>query len=67
MSDPDWMPLLKEIAHTRDHVDHIEFQAIQLVRSKGATWEEIGEAFGISRQAARERFGLPRRRRPRQP
>ncbi len=50
-------------ADLRRRADLVEYQAVQLVREAGATWEDIGEALGISRQAARERFGTPRQRR----
>lgn len=61
---PPWLGLLAEIAEVRrGRLDWIEYHAIGLVRSSGATWEDIGEALGISRQAARQRFGKPSRRR----
>ena len=41
----------------------MEFEAVQTVREAGATWEEIGDALGMTRQAARQRFGEVRRRR----
>lgn len=44
-------------------IAQIEFDAVQVVREAGATWEEIGEVLGISRQAARRRFEQPRKRR----
>lgn len=59
-----WLALLSEVAELRRRADQIEFYAIDLVRQHGATWEDIGEALGISRQAASQRFAVPRRRRP---
>lgn len=32
-------------------------QAVRHARSDGHTWQEIGEALGVSRQAAWERYG----------
>jgi hypothetical protein len=32
-------------------------QAIERARAWGATWEELGEAMAMSRQAAHKRFG----------
>jgi len=32
---------------------------VQLVRSCGATWDEIGAALGVTKQAARQRFARP--------
>ena len=66
MDDPvpaTWQRLLAEVAETRRRLDMIEHLAVKLVRDAGATWEDIGDMLGISRQAARERFGEPRRRR----
>lgn len=62
---PAWQALLREVAELRRRADLIEYRAIELVRESGVTWEDIGEALGISRQAARERFGKPRQRRKR--
>jgi hypothetical protein len=58
-----WQILLDEVVEMRRRMDALEYQSIQVVREAGATWEEIGEALGISRQAARSRFGEPRQRR----
>lgn len=58
-----WLALLEEVLECRRRLDAIEYHAIELVREGGATWEDIGDALGISRQAARERFSVPRQRR----
>lgn len=31
--------------------------AVQAARTTGASWTQIGQVFGISRQAAQKRFG----------
>lgn len=62
---PTWQALLEEVAELRRRAGRIEFRAIELVRSTGVTWEDIGDALNISRQAARQRFGEPRQRRRR--
>lgn len=51
-----------ELETIRRRVDLVELLVIQIARDSGATWEEIGEVLGISRQAARSRFALLRRR-----
>lgn len=33
--------------------------SVDIARSHGATWEEIGETLGVSRQAAQQRFSKP--------
>lgn len=57
--------LLREVLEARRRLDRVEFYAVELARAAGATWEDVGELFGISRQAARQRFGEPRQRRRR--
>lgn len=61
--EPAWRRLLVELDGLLDQVARVEHEAIQVLREAGATWEEIGEALGISRQAARSRFERPRVRR----
>jgi hypothetical protein len=60
---PAWRRLLDDVAEMRRQGDKVEWDVVQLVREAGATWEEIGEVLGISRQAARQRFSKPRDRR----
>jgi hypothetical protein len=51
--------LLKSLASTEKTLETIrgELQAkIDILRQRGITWETIGNALGISRQAAWERF-----------
>lgn len=31
--------------------------SVGIARERGATWEQIGEVFGITKQAAQQRFG----------
>lgn len=56
-----WVRVLADIAELRARLDQLEHDSITLVREAGATWEDIGDELGISRQAARERFTKPRR------
>lgn len=58
--EPAWRRLLEELDELRERVARVEYEAIQVLRENGTTWEDIGEALGISRQAARSRFGRPR-------
>lgn len=48
---------LKEFGDFFTFVREIERQTIQHYRSQGYTWEHIGSAFGLSRQAAFNRWG----------
>ena len=60
---PAWRRLLEGVGEARDALARIEFDAVQTAREAGATWEDIGDELGISRQAARRRFEVPRQRR----
>jgi hypothetical protein len=46
---------LRALAEAQREVD----QAVGDARAKGRSWGEIGLVLGISRQAARERYGEP--------
>lgn len=61
--EPAWRRLLDELAKAREDLASIEYETVQVVREAGATWEDIGDALGISRQAARDRFLKPRPKR----
>lgn len=44
--------------------DELIGQFVAEARQAGCSWTEIGQRIGVSKQAARERFGDPRRRAP---
>jgi ClpX C4-type zinc finger/Clp amino terminal domain, pathogenicity island component len=44
--------------------DELIGQFVEEARRAGCSWTEIGQRIGVSKQAARERFGDPRRRAP---
>ena len=57
----DWedrpLDFLRELRKcTSTLVDSHERRAVELARAKGHTWEDIGLALGVSRQAAWGRF-----------
>jgi DNA-directed RNA polymerase specialized sigma24 family protein len=54
--------VLAALAEVRRTIDSLEHEVTMLAREAGCTWEDIGEALGISRQAARSRLGAPKRR-----
>jgi len=57
------MPALVDLQEIRAAVDLAEVQGVAVARFEGRSWGEIGDAIGVSRQAARERFsGLIRPR-----
>jgi hypothetical protein len=47
---------LGNICQARKTLDAAEYQAVALLRSSGATWQEVADALGMTRQAAHERF-----------
>ena len=40
----------------REYIDQQLFEVVQEARESGATWTQIGEALGVSHQAAMKRF-----------
>ena len=61
--DPQrYIEVLEELARIRHSVARLEYVVVALVRASGATWEDVGEALGLSRQAAARKYGQPRKR-----
>ncbi len=48
---------LEAVATAQAGVDVIARQAVAMARQDGETWEAIGTALGVTRQAAQQRFG----------
>lgn len=48
---------LPQLAALRDKIDAVLVEAVASMRERGVTWGEIGEAFGMTRQAAQQRWG----------
>lgn len=61
------LTVMQRVATIRENLEIFEYEAVQLVRACGVTWEEIGETQvpPISRQAAAKRFSHPKPRRAR--
>lgn len=61
--DPEpLLAVLAELHAIREAVARLEYQTVNLVRLSGASWETVGDALGMSRQAAARKYGQPRRR-----
>jgi len=56
MSEADLLASLPLILRTADQVDSFAAEWVRLIRDRGVSWTAIGEALGVSRQAAWERF-----------
>lgn len=51
---------LTDIYNSRLAIEHEQISIelnVEVARSRGATWQELGEVLGISRSAAQKRFG----------
>lgn len=57
-----WAGPLKELANYRAAVDELTVRLIDDYRKAGATWEYIGAALGMSKQAASQLHKRARRR-----
>lgn len=53
-ADAGDLPTLVDLAH---QVDEILVESVTAMRNRGVTWAEIGDAFGITKQAAQQRWG----------
>ena len=60
MSDEELLETLPVILATSDQVDEFLRDWVGLLRDRGISWQHIGLALGVSRQAAWERFSRPR-------
>lgn len=64
--DGDWkadpLKLLDGLGHGTRSLERWQRKAVNAAREQGVTWEAIGTACGISRQAAWERFSTDRER-----
>lgn len=58
--DGDWrsdpLKVIAGIQQGSGSLDHWQRKAVKAARKQGRTWDEIGSACGVSRQAAWERF-----------
>lgn len=52
----DPLDALREIARGEVELDHLRCDRVKVAREKGATWEQISEALGMSRQSVWEYF-----------
>ncbi len=56
MSNAELLDQLPRIMATADQVDRFATEWISLIRDRGESWTAIGQALGVTRQAAWERF-----------
>ncbi len=56
MSDAEMLATLPTIMRNADQVSDFAADWVGLIRDRGISWAAIGQALGVSRQAAWERF-----------
>jgi hypothetical protein len=58
LHDPETTPVdvLRAVGTYLRYLSAIEEEAVRAARRTGATWEDIGEAIGVTRQAAWQRL-----------
>jgi hypothetical protein len=49
---------IEEAALMVERAERHLFEAVDYARTSGATWQAIGDLFGVSRQAAQQRWSL---------
>jgi hypothetical protein len=52
---------LESVIHLRRALDTIETRAVEIARERGATWDDIAEAAGVTRQAMYQKHRNGRR------
>lgn len=56
----DPLDVLAEAGHLQAAVDKAMRQFVDDARDAGATWDQVGKALGVTKQAAHLRFGKPK-------
>jgi len=56
LGDAELLATLRPTAEAAGSMRELLQQRVDLLRGRGLSWEEIGTALGVSRQAAWERF-----------
>ncbi len=52
----DPLDALRALTHTEAELDELRREQVAAARDAGATWEQVGEALGMSRQSAWEYY-----------
>jgi hypothetical protein len=55
-SDADPLEVLRAASQFQRYFDAVQGAAVKAARGERRTWDEIGQAIGVTRQAAWERF-----------
>lgn len=57
--DDDWAGSIQRAATIQAAADEVVRAVVRQAREDGATWQVVGDALGVTRQAAFQRFGKP--------
>lgn len=57
--DEDWAGSIQRAVKIQEAADEVVRAVVQRAREDGATWQVVGDAVGVSRQAAFQRYGRP--------
>lgn len=57
--DDDWAASIRQAVSMQAAADDVVRAVVQQARQNGATWQVVGDALGVSRQAAFQRYGKP--------
>jgi predicted DNA-binding protein (UPF0251 family) len=52
---------LESVAELRAYLQDVEDRAVKLARARGATWEDVAQALGVSRQTIHQRHNKRKR------
>lgn len=61
---PDPLERLDAVREAREALERLEADTARQARDGGATWSRIGALYGVSKQAAQQRFRVVRAERP---
>lgn len=56
LGDDELIGRMVNVAESRDRVDKTVGGVVKMLRDRGVTWSRIGEALGITKQSAWERY-----------
>lgn len=59
---PDLLSRLEAVREAREALEQLEAETARRARESGVTWGQIGALYGVSKQAAQQRFRAPKGR-----
>lgn len=56
-SDAELLTALSDLAYLARLVENQQRSVVDQLRQRGATWQHVGDALGVTRSGAQQRFG----------